>query len=125
MSITPLLTIATILVAVDSIYLYIIKDYFQNQIQIIQQTPVKINYLGAAICYFFLAIGLNYFIIQPKKTMWEAFLLGLVIYGVYESTNYALFSKWAFTTVAIDTLWGGALFAISTYIIQYFQLKTI
>jgi uncharacterized membrane protein len=46
----------------------------------------------------------------------DAFLLGLVIYGVYETTNWALFSKWSPMSVIIDTLWGGILFAATTYV---------
>jgi uncharacterized membrane protein len=48
----------------------------------------------------------------------DAFLLGIVIYGVYETTNYALFKDWSILTVIIDTLWGGTLFAITTYIVN-------
>jgi uncharacterized membrane protein len=79
---------------------------------------MSINYLGAALCYVFLIVGINYFIIKPRKSVSDACLLGLVIYGVYETTNYALFKNWSITTVIIDTLWGGALFAITTYIVN-------
>ena len=79
---------------------------------------MKINFLGAALCYIFLVTGLNYFIIKPKKSVYDAFLLGLVIYGVYETTNYALFKNWSILTVIMDTLWGGLLFALTTYIVN-------
>ena len=70
------------------------------------------------LCYIFLIIGINYFIIKPRKSVTDAFLLGIVIYGVYETTNYALFKKWSLLTVFMDTLWGGVLFAATTYIIN-------
>ena len=63
-------------------------------------------------------VTINYFIIKPNKSINEAFLLGLVIYGVYETTNYALFKNWSLATVFIDTLWGGVLFASTTYIVN-------
>ena len=109
---------AIVLITVDSVYLNLIKKYFQKQIQIVQKSSVEINYLGAAICYIFLVTGINYFIIKPHKSISDAFLLGLVIYGVYESTNYALFRDWSILTVIMDTLWGGTLFAITTYIVN-------
>jgi uncharacterized membrane protein len=109
---------AIILVIIDSIYLNLIKDYFNKQVQAIQGTPLKINLLGALICYIFLITGLNYFIIKPKRSVQDAFLLGLVIYGVFETTNLAIFSKWSWLTVVIDSLWGGILFALTTYIIK-------
>jgi uncharacterized membrane protein len=109
---------AIVFISIDFIYLNVIKEYFMNQIQIVQGSQPKINYLGAALCYIFLIVGINYFIIKPRKSVNEAFLLGIVIYGVYETTNYALLKKWSILTVIIDTLWGGLLFASTTYIIN-------
>ena len=109
---------AILFVTIDFIYLKLMKGYFEKQIQKVQGSPIKINYLGAALCYIFLIIGLNYFIIKPKKSVNEAFLLGIIIYGVYETTNYAIFKEWSVLTVFADTLWGGILFASTTYIIN-------
>jgi uncharacterized membrane protein len=102
----------------DSIYLNAIKGYFQKQIKDVQGAPIKVKFLGIALCYLFLITGINYFIIKPRKSVSEAFLLGLVIYGVYETTNYALLNNWSILTVIMDTLWGGILFASTTYIIN-------
>ncbi len=107
-----------LLIFIDSIYLQIIKKYFINQIQIIQLMPMKINYIAAILCYICLIIAINYFIIIPNKSVFDAFILGLVIYGVYETTNMALFNKWKWTTVLIDTVWGSVLFALTTYIVS-------
>lgn len=109
---------AIIFVFIDSIYLNLIKDYFSYQIKLIQGSTIKINFLATLICYIFLIFGINYFIIKPNRSIQDAFLLGLVIYGVFETTNMALFSKWSWLTVIIDTLWGGILFAITTFIIK-------
>jgi uncharacterized membrane protein len=113
-----LLVSAIILISIDFVYLNVMKGYFDNQVKSIQGTPIKMNYLGAAICYILLIIGINYFIIKPRKSVSDAFLLGIVIYGVYETTNYALFKNWSILTVIIDTLWGGLLFAATTYIVN-------
>ena len=108
---------AIVLIVIDSVYLNIMKGYFENQVKKVQGTSIKLNFVGAAICYIFLIVGLNYFIIKPHRSVQDAFLLGLVIYGVYETTNLALFSNWSVLTVLIDTLWGGLLFGITTAII--------
>ena len=113
-----LLVSAIIFISIDFVYLNVMKGYFDNQIKMIQGSPIKMNYLGAAICYILLIVGINYFIIKPRKSVSDAFLLGIVIYGVYETTNYALFKNWSFLTVIIDTLWGGLLFAATTYIVN-------
>ena len=109
---------AIVFITIDFIYLNMMKDYFDNQIKKIQGTKIEMNFLGAALCYIFLIYGLNYFIIKPRKSVSEAFLLGLVIYGVFETTNYALFKNWSIITVIMDTLWGGLLFASTTYIVN-------
>jgi uncharacterized membrane protein len=109
---------AIVMISLDFVYLTLMKGYFSNQVKAVQGTPLKINYLGAAICYIFLITGLNYFIIKPRKSVTDAFLLGIVIYGVYETTNYALFSNWSIISVIIDTLWGGLLFAITAYVVE-------
>lgn len=113
-----LLVSAIILISIDFVYLNVIKGYFSNQIKQVQGSPMKINYLGAALCYIFLILGINYFIIKPRKSVSDAFLLGIIIYGVYETTNFALFKNWSILTVIIDTLWGGLLFATTTYIVN-------
>ena len=109
---------AIIFITIDFVYLNVIKDYFINQIKLVQGSEPKINYLGVALCYIFLIVGINYFIIKPRKSVSDAFLLGIVIYGVYETTNYALLKNWSMLTVIIDTLWGGLLFAFTTYIVN-------
>ena len=114
---------AIIFVAIDGIYLNLMKGYFLNQVQKVQNSPIKMNIIATFICYIFLITGLNYFIIGQKKSTSDAFLLGLVVYGVYETTNWALFKNWSMLTVLIDTLWGGTLFALTTYIVQKLPIK--
>jgi uncharacterized membrane protein len=113
-----MLVSAIVFITTDFVYLNVIKDYFLNQIKLVQGSEPKVNYLGVALCYIFLIAGINYFIIKPRKSVNDAFLLGIVIYGVYETTNYALLKNWSIITVIIDTLWGGLLFAFTTYIVN-------
>lgn len=117
-----LLLSAIIFVCLDAVYLNYMKDYFNKQVQDIQGTKIQFNMLAALICYIFLIYGLNYFIIKPKRSISDAFLLGLIIYGVYETTNWAIFTKWSPISVIIDTLWGGILFALTTFFVKLFRL---
>ena len=113
-----LLLSAIIFIFMDSIYLNVIKNYFSTQVKIVQGSHMKLNITATLICYVILIFGINYFIIQPMRSVQDAFLLGLVIYGVFETTNMALFTKWAWLTVLIDTLWGGILFGVTTSIVK-------
>jgi uncharacterized membrane protein len=113
---------AILFVVIDFAYLNLIKTYFENQVKTVQGSSLQVNFLGAILCYIFLIFGLNYFIIKSKRSPYDAFLLGILIYGVYETTNYALFKNWSIFTVFMDTLWGGTLFALVTFIIDRLRM---
>ena len=113
-----ILASAVLLVLIDSIYLNLAGNYFSKQVYKVQNSVMRINFTGAILCYIFLIFGINYFILSPGKSVFDAFLFGLVIYAVFETTNYALFTNWSIISVLIDTIWGGVLFALTTYILS-------
>jgi uncharacterized membrane protein len=104
------------MLALDAVYLSTFSNFFNKLVTSIQGSNIKFNIVGAILCYILLIGGLNYFIISRKKSLQEAFLLGIVIYGVYETTNLAIFNKWSMQAVALDTLWGGILFALTSWV---------
>lgn len=108
---------AIVLVVLDGMYLNFIKDYFNKQVKSIQGSDIEINFISAVITYIFLIFGLNYFIIDKKRPIKDAALLGLTIYAVYEFTNLSLFKNWEVFTAVIDTTWGSLLFALTTALV--------
>lgn len=115
-----LLAVITMLV-IDYIYLNVFSKHFNTQVKIIQGSEINLKYIPAFFSYLFLLIGLKYFILDQNKTPEDAFLLGIVIYGVYEMTNKAILDKWNYKSVVIDTLWGGILFYLTTIIYQKYN----
>lgn len=112
-----LLISAILFVCIDAIYLNLMKGYFTNQIKSVQGSPIQLNLVGAFLTYIFLIFGLNYFIIDKNKSIQDAFLLGIVIYAVYEFTNLSLLKNWRVLTTILDTTWGGILFALTTFLV--------
>jgi len=108
---------AIILIVLDGIYLNFIKDYFNNQIKIVQGSSIKLNIIAVGITYIFLIFGINYFILQKNRSVKDAALFGLVIYAVYEFTNLSLFKNWSYLTAFMDTIWGAILFGLTTAIV--------
>ena len=108
------------MLVLDYIYLNLFSKHFNKQVKDIQGKDIKLNIPAAIICYGLLLVGIQYFILNEGKTPRDAFLLGMVIYGVYELTNKAIFEKWNNKSVAIDTLWGGTLFYLTTYLSQLY-----
>ena len=80
---------------------------------------MTVKILPVALCYILLIFGLNFFILTPRRSVSAAFALGIMVYGVYELTSYAIVKDWTIGTVFIDTLWGGILLAATTWITYY------
>ena len=116
MNLKTIVLSSVLFLAIDAIYLTSMSNFFNKLVKNIQGSKLKFNVLGAVICYIFLILGLNYFILSRNKSPFEASLFGLVIYGVYESTNYAIFDKWNLEALMLDTVWGGILFYLTTFL---------
>jgi uncharacterized membrane protein len=111
----PILISAFLFVLFDVCFLYLNKEKFSMMVTKIQRFSMKMNYFSAIICYLFLLFVLYYFILREKKSPFDAFLLGLCIYGTFETTNLAIFKNWDMQVAFMDTLWGGVLFFLTTY----------
>ena len=102
--------------ALDALYLNYSGGFFNEVIKNIQGSDLKLKIYPTILCYVFLVFALNYFIISKNASADDAFLLGLSIYAVYEFTNFAIIDKWPVKAVIMDTLWGGILFYLTTYL---------
>ena len=106
-----------IFLLLDSSYLYLNYKYFETQIINIQRVTMTTKPLGILATYLVLLFAYYYFILRVRGSPLDATILGLVIYGVYDLTNYSTFKKWELQTVIMDGLWGGVLFGLPTYIV--------
>jgi uncharacterized membrane protein len=102
---------------------------------------MKVYIPSAAICYILIVVGLYYFVLRhiivPNATsaaaaiqtmrledgVKSAFFLGILVYGVYETTTLAILRNWSPVTALVDTTWGGTLFALSAYL--FYKYKTL
>lgn len=106
-----------VLLLLDAAYITLTKSAWDVQVASIQRVSMQIRVLGAIVCYTLLILGLYYFILRTRRSPLDAFLLGLLVYGVFDSTNYAMFKKWDWKIAVMDTLWGGAVFAMTTIVV--------
>jgi len=109
-----LLVSTIVLLILDFAYIGINLRAFQDQVTTVQRVVMQFRPAPAVITYILMIFALNYFILKNNRSIMEAFSLGLVIIGVYETTNYSMFKKWNPYLVVMDTLWGGILFATTT-----------
>ena len=116
-----LLFSSILILALDFIYLNVNKPAFESQVVKVQRVVMKVKLIPAILCYLLLIFALNYFILRTKRPILDAFLLGVVIYGVFDTTNHTIFKNWSLKAVVMDTLWGGILFYLTTYIVYSFS----
>ena len=114
---------AIILLTLDAIYIYSTLNEFRLQIADVQRVVLQVKYLGVVLCYFFLIFGLYYFILREHKSVLDAMLFGFIVYGVYDTTTYAVLKKWKLKLMIMDILWGGALMGLTTFLTYKFSIK--
>jgi uncharacterized membrane protein len=108
---------AVVLLIIDTAYLYIRRDDFSIYFLNVQKSPLKFRLTGALLVYVLLILGMYYFIIKDKKSLQEAFLFGVLIYGVYDFTNYATLQNWSIKYSIMDMFLGGTMTTVSAFII--------
>lgn len=113
-----ILPIFMLMILFDYLYLSLIGSKFVEMISIIQKEDIVVKYFSMAICYLLMSTCLAYFIEKKNFTPEDSMIMGILVYGIYELTNYTVFKKWPLDIVFIDTLWGGVLFYTCTYITQ-------
>ena len=117
--------ISVILLFLDIIYLKIFGyPLFSKIIKNITNDNIQFNILGL-LSYVFIIYGLYYFIIKENKSYYDAFILGIVIYGTFDFTNIGIFKNYNIYTGIIDTLWGGLLLSLTTFLFYFLKNKNI
>jgi len=101
------------MLTLDFLWIWLVAGkMFAKMTENIQQNKMTVKPTGALVAYAAMILLFNTFIHKETKDT-DAFLLGALVYAVYDGTNYALFEKWDAKTAFIDILWGGCLFYIT------------
>ena len=110
---------AVVFLVLDAIMLTLImKPLFTRHIGPLMAEPIRLA--PAAAFYLAYVGGLIYLVSLPAirsnaPLVLSALILGLMAYGTYEFTSYAIMRDWHWTMVATDTLWGGVLTALAAW----------
>ncbi len=92
----------------------------------------NIGIITGIICYLLLTFGIYYFIVSPEinnntrydKVFIKGLLLGLVVYGIYNTTNKATINNYSTLVTIVDTMWGTLLMGIIS-ILSFYIIKKI
>lgn len=112
------------LIVLDLLWiLFFMSKKYQKQVMEVQGSKLVIDKMSVIYVYILMIIGLVVFVLpnirmgsELKDSLMYGFLFGVVVYGVYDFTNNALFENWNTTLAYIDILWGGFVFFISSYV---------
>ncbi len=93
------------------------KKFYDQAFAVFDRT---IRWPAALGAYVLLILGINMFVLPRVTNLTEAIvyggLFGLVVYGVYDLTNYATLADWALKTAIVDMVWGFGVCAAVTVV---------
>lgn len=105
-----------LIVALDVLWIgFIAQSMYQNQIGHLLnkvEGKVQFNILAGLLVWVFLVLGNLIFVLPLAKNFSLVMqfgmgaLFGLVVYGVYDFTNYATLLNWPLFVTIIDVIWG-------------------
>jgi uncharacterized membrane protein len=100
----------------DGVWLGVVaKNFYRSQLAPIVRLAdgrMAPNWPAALVVYLLLGTGIALFVIPraPTASLAAAYgaLFGLVVYGVYDFTNYSTLRQWPFVLTIADVAWGTA-----------------
>jgi uncharacterized membrane protein len=114
-----------VFLALDLTYLgYVMAGFYKSELGALARrsgdalSPV---WWAALVVYVLIPLGIVLFALPrvdgdrwlPSALSW-GFVYGVVLYGVYDFTNYATLERWPLKLTFADILWGGVLCSLVT-----------
>lgn len=83
------------------------------------------NFAAIIAVYVLLVIGVLVFVLPRAETNLSAFfwgaLFGLILYGVFNFTNFGVLANWPITISLLDLAWGMLLCALTSLFAFYIE----
>jgi uncharacterized membrane protein len=118
---------AVAFMVLDGVWLgLLMKNFYRAQLAPIVRLAdggIAPHWPAAFVVYALLGTGLTFFVIPRASTLSAAAafgaLLGLVVYGVYDFTNYSTLRQWPFVLTLADTAWGALASALAAMAVRF------
>jgi uncharacterized membrane protein len=105
------------IIIVDGIWLKLVMGkIFQSEVGNITK---NVNIYAAILAWTLMIIGIIVFVLPKNHPLAYGALFGLVLYGVYDLTNFATLQSWTIKLLIIDVAWGVVLCSITSYAMQW------
>jgi uncharacterized membrane protein len=119
---------AVAFMVLDGIWLgLLMKNFYRQQlapiVRLANDGAIAPNWAAAFVVYAMLGLGIAVFVIPraPTASMAAAYgaVLGLVVYGVYDFTNYSTLRQWPFALTLADVAWGVLASDTAAAVVQF------
>lgn len=109
----PIVGITGGILASDAVWLTLRQSYHNNLFQSIQKSPLVVRWIPAIFVYVFLVFAIYQVAVKSAKSYTDAIgkglLVGGVMYGFYDFTNWATLQNWTAFMTFTDMFWGAAV----------------
>jgi uncharacterized membrane protein len=124
---TKFIVVLIIILIIDFLWLGLIaKNFYAKELGSLMKK--NIVWVVAILVYILLALGILVFVLKNNLTLNQTIglgaLFGLIVYSVYDLTNYSVLAKYSLKLTIIDIIWGtflcGATSGLTKLIINNF-----
>ena len=117
---------AVAFMVLDGVWLGVVmKSFYREQLAPIVRLAdggIAPHWPAAFVVYVLLGTGIALFVIPRASTTASAAgygaLFGLVVYGVYDFTNYSTLRQWPFVLTLADVAWGAVASAACAAVVR-------
>ena len=110
MQFLPFLATAVSILLMDAGWLTYRYNYHAKLFRSIQNSELQARIAPALLIYLLLPFAIYIWAIKNQTSIQSAMvqgaLVGGILYGFYDLTNYATFTKWTLEMTLTDILWG-------------------
>ncbi len=122
--------VAFLTVTIDFMWIQLVmKDQYNKMIPDIQNDSMIVRILPTLLAYVVIILSVLLFSLPKisretrlKDSLLYGGLLGMLMYGMFSFTNYAIISKWNMKVVLLDVVWGFILYTIVSYMSSLFMV---
>lgn len=115
-----------VLLGIDFVWLGVIaRRFYDRHLGVFERT---VRWPAAVLVYLLIPLGIILFVLPKAEgsfrlaLFWGA-VYGLIVYGVYDLTNWATLKNWSLTMVAVDMLWGMFICGVTSLVVTFLLNK--
>jgi uncharacterized membrane protein len=116
--------VATVMLLMDFAWLALNNKYHRRVFAELQGQPLQVRIGPAVLVYLLMIVGVWFFAVAPAADWSEAAgrgaLIGAIMYGLYDLTNYATLVNYPIEYAIPDMMWGTFLCATVAGTVKWF-----